>query len=173
MLDNTITFTVFGIPQTKGSAKGFALPDKNRPGKYRTIITNDNPKNKSWAQTVSSMAQQYRTEACPFEGPIRLTLIFRMPIPKSIPKRRPSFMTKKPDVDKMVRSIKDALTGVLYEDDKQVVCLEAHKVYSHEPGVIVRVELIDLNYEGVVSYAYRPYESMPVTKQSPQKELAI
>lgn len=153
MLDNVITFTVFGIPQTKGSTRMWKAPNMKFP-----VITNMNKKNKPWAQTVSAMAQQHRMEGCPFVGPIHLRLIFRMPIPQSIPKRIPSFMTKRPDLDKMVRSVKDALTGVLYKDDSQVVCVEAHKIYGPEPGVIVRVEQIDLNFEGAVSYAYRPYQ---------------
>ncbi len=132
-----IVFRVYGIPQTKGSTKAF-----HRPGMKFPIITNDNPKNKPWAQTVSAMAQSYRTESCPFEGPIRLNLRFSLPIPKSLPKRRPSFMVKKPDLDKMVRSVKDALKGVLYRDDSQVVALVTEKVYDPHPGVRVVVEPI-------------------------------
>jgi len=41
---STITFRVYGIPQTKGSTKVFM-----RPGMRYPIITNDNTKNKSWA----------------------------------------------------------------------------------------------------------------------------
>lgn len=164
-LDGVITFTVYGIPQTKGSTKAFFNKGMKFP-----VITNMNTKNKPWAQTVSAMAQEHRLEGCPYEGPIKLSLIFRMPIPKSLPKRTPSFMVKAPDLDKMVRSIKDSLSGVLYRDDRQVVCVEAHKIYGTEPGVIVRVERIDLNYEGAVSYAYRPSSCAP---SQPQKELAI
>ncbi len=170
MLDNTITFTVFGIPQTKGSAKGFVVPGKNG-GRARAIITNDNTKNKPWAQTVSVAAQQFRPLDGLWSGPVKVTLIFRMPIPKSLPKRKPAFMTKRPDIDKCTRSILDAIKGVIYSDDSQVVGLEVFKVYGLEPGVIVKAEQIDLNYEGVVSYAYRPYESQASTR-SPQKELA-
>lgn len=164
-LDGVITFTVYGIPQTKGSTRMWKAPNMKFP-----VITNMNKKNKPWSQTVSAMAQEHRLEGCPYEGPIKLSLIFRMPIPKSLPKRTPSFMVKAPDLDKMVRSIKDSLSGVLYRDDRQVVCVEAHKIYGTEPGVIVRVERIDLNYEGAVSYAYRPSSCSP---PKPQKELAL
>ena len=54
----TITFRVYGIPKTKGSAKGFAIPNKNKPGHHRVIITNDNPNNKAWAAVVSGEAQR-------------------------------------------------------------------------------------------------------------------
>ncbi len=40
--------------------------------------------------------------------------------------------TKKPDLDKLARALKDALKGVLYHDDAQVVVLLARKVYAAE-----------------------------------------
>ncbi len=150
-----ITFRVFGIPQTKGSAKGFVVPGKNG-GRPRAIITNDNTKNKGWAQTVSAIAQQCRPLDGLWSGPVKVTLIFRMPIPKSLPKRQPAFMTKRPDIDKCTRSILDAIKGVIYSDDSQVVGLAVSKLYGTEPGVNVHVEQIDLHHEGAETYAYRP-----------------
>jgi len=150
----TILFRVYGIPQTKGSAKGFVLPGKNGM-KPRAIITNDNPKNKSWAQTVSAMANMNRVEGCPFEGAIRLELVFLMPIPKSLPKRDPAFMLKKPDLDKMTRSIKDALSGVLYIDDKQVVHTDVKKMYCEAPGVMVRISHLTLADDPDGTYTYQ------------------
>lgn len=35
-----------------------------------------------------------------------------------------------PDIDKLVRAVLDALTGVAYEDDSRVVTLHARKVYA-------------------------------------------
>lgn len=35
-----------------------------------------------------------------------------------------------PDLDKLVRAVLDALTGTLYEDDRQVCHIEAHKGYG-------------------------------------------
>ena len=151
----TIEFRVYGIPQTKGSAKGFAVPNKQKPGKFRTIITNDNKKNKPWAQTVSGEAQRHRVDGCPFEGPIVLEMVFLMPIPKSLPKRAPAFMLKKPDVDKMTRSVKDALSGVLYIDDKQVVHTDVKKMYCEAPGVMVRLRHLTLADDPDGAYTYQ------------------
>ena len=39
--------------------------------------------------------------------------------------------TKKPDIDKLVRLVLDALTGIAYVDDSQVVLLYAEKSYVH------------------------------------------
>ncbi len=142
-----IGLTVYGIPQTKGSAKAF-IPK----GWDRAIITNDNAKNKAWAAVVSAAAQQARQPDCPWDGPIRLTLKFYLPIPKSLSKRDVSYMTKKPDLDKMIRSIKDALKGVLYLDDRQVVGIEAIKLYSPTPGAYIYVRKVTEEFP----YGYIP-----------------
>lgn len=129
-----IAFTVYGIPQTKGSAKAFY-----RPGMRFPVVINDNAKNKGWAATVSGEAQRHRPST-PFTGPVRLMLAFGVQKPKSYPKTKELPATKKPDLDKMIRSVKDALKGVLYRDDSQVVELRATKAYSDTPGVKIEVE---------------------------------
>lgn len=45
----------------------------------------------------------------------------------------------KPDVDKLTRAVLDALTGVVWADDAQVVVLNADKVYSPSPLTYVTV----------------------------------
>ena len=47
--------------------------------------------------------------------------------------------TKKPDLDNVVKAVLDALNGLAWEDDKQVVCLTAYKVFSETPGLIVTI----------------------------------
>lgn len=133
-----ISFRVYGIPQTKGSTKAFV-----RPGMRFPVITNDNEKNKGWAATVSGEAQRHRPASGPFAGPVALVLCFKMKKPKGLPKRRKVWATKKPDLDKMVRSCKDALTGVMYLDDAQVVRLASEKEYDDAPGVVIIVQPLD------------------------------
>lgn len=43
-------------------------------------------------------------------------------------------MTVKPDTDKLIRSTLDALTGVAYDDDSQVVNISACKIYDDDLG---------------------------------------
>jgi len=57
------------------------------------------------------------------------------------PPKKPShpvYKAQKPDVDKLVRSILDSLTGVVYTDDSQVVIVTAYKKY----GAPERVEIV-------------------------------
>ena len=45
---------------------------------------------------------------------------------------------KKPDIDNFSKLILDCLTGILYQDDAQVVDLFCSKRYSENPGVSIR-----------------------------------
>ena len=48
---------------------------------------------------------------------------------------------KRPDLDKLVRAVKDALTKVLWHDDGQVVEILARKFYA-QPGAPVGVSVL-------------------------------
>jgi len=132
-----IEFSARGYPQTKGSTKAFM-----RPGMRYPVITNDNAKNKAWEQVLKLEAQRH-APAQIFDGPVSVMLTFHMVKPKSYPKTRVLQHTKKPDIDKLVRSFNDAMTGVIWRDDSQVVNLSAMKKYSDTPGVDVVILLHD------------------------------
>jgi len=51
----------------------------------------------------------------------------------------PVWPATKPDVDKLERAVLDALTGIVWADDSQVVVLNADKVYSPTPLTYVTV----------------------------------
>lgn len=131
-----ITFTAWGVAAPKGSAKGFAVPIKGQPGKFRAVVTHDNPRTKGWQQVVSEAAGRALDEipfgAGPFHASaaIRVLIAFYLPRPKSLGKKTTVHHTKKPDVDKLVRGVLDGLTGVLFNDDAQVVDLQTRKRYA-------------------------------------------
>lgn len=54
----------------------------------------------------------------------------------------PLWHSKKPDLDKLVRAVQDALTGIIYKDDGQVCRLTANKNYAAHEGV--RIFVTDL-----------------------------
>lgn len=121
-----LSFVVWGVAQPKGSAKAF-IPK----GWNRAVVTSDNPKNKGWQQLVAEACGRARDEAGAslLDGPVRLRVAFYLPRPKSLPKRVEHHI-KKPDLDKLVRSVGDALTGVMWNDDSQVVDLQVRKRYA-------------------------------------------
>jgi len=66
------------------------------------------------------------------------------PIPASISKKKRekmegAFYDKKPDVDNICKIILDALNGIAYDDDKQVVKVAITKLYSAEPRAVVYI----------------------------------
>jgi Holliday junction resolvase RusA-like endonuclease len=133
----TLHFVAHGIPQPKGSAKAF-IPK----GWKRAIVTSDNSKNKGWQQLVAEaagaaigMANDFRL----IDGPAALTVVFYLPRPKAI-KNKIVPHTKKPDLDKLVRSCKDAMTGVVFRDDALVTEITARKCYAR-PGESPRAEI--------------------------------
>lgn len=80
------------------------------------------------------------------EGAVAMWIEFGMPVPKSASKKNKSKMladtihhTKKPDTDNMVKAVTDALNGVAYDDDSQIICISARKRYAAEPHVLVKI----------------------------------
>lgn len=77
---------------------------------------------------------------------LRVTIMAYYPVPKSTSKKKATEMVagyirpaKKPDIDNVVKSILDALNGVAYHDDTQVVAVFAEKYYSDTPRVEVEI----------------------------------
>ena len=77
-------------------------------------------------------------------GPVRLDIVFGMPIPQSWSKKQQDaaaslliLPAKKPDIDNLIKAVMDALNGVAYDDDNQVIELSAKKVYAPEPYVAI------------------------------------
>ncbi len=129
-----LQFKIIGEPVAKGRPRFFRTP------KYVGTYT---PKNtRQWEEFVRHQALKYRPEVL-WEGPIMMTLGFMMPRPKSMPKKV-IYHTKKPDVDNLAKSIKDALQGIIYKTDSQIISLTVSKRYSpREYGVEVKLEHIE------------------------------
>jgi Holliday junction resolvase RusA-like endonuclease len=86
-------------------------------------------------------------EMQPLKTPLKMSLVFSMPIPVSYSKKRTQACldrfekyTKKPDIDNLAKTIMDALNGICYDDDSQIVRLIVDKVYSNEPRVSVVID---------------------------------
>lgn len=81
------------------------------------------------------------------DKPLKAIIDVYMPIPKSFSKKkyeqalngaiRP---TVKPDCDNIAKNINDALNGIAYSDDKQIVSLSVNKFYSEVEMVNVKIE---------------------------------
>lgn len=80
-----------------------------------------------------------------FEGPLALQLVFFRTRPKSLSKRVIWPLTR-PDTENMIKGLADALEGIVYRDDAQLVMLAAVKRFAAHgtgPGVRITVEALD------------------------------
>lgn len=119
---------------------GRPLPQK-RPKVYRrgNFIQAVDPSKKdkeAWLKLAKTCAKMEV-----LDGPLAVTLVFHMPIPKSLKRKIELGMVhcKKPDIDNLIKFTLDALTGVLFFDDSLVAELIAKKIYSERPGTEVHV----------------------------------
>ena len=76
---------------------------------------------------------------------IRFMCEFQMPVPKTtIRKDQLGWLghTKKPDVDKLLRAVLDALTGIVWVDDSQVAFATANKTFAWNgrPGAHIIID---------------------------------
>jgi crossover junction endodeoxyribonuclease RusA len=131
-------------------APGVAVPQGSMKHVGRGIIRHSNANGIALyrAQVAASVAKDIEGLAVslPLEGPLVLDATFIVARPKSAPRKR-VWPDRRPDLDKMLRSLGDALTEAgVWLDDAQVVQIVATKIYvgsvadSHGvPGTAFRV----------------------------------
>jgi crossover junction endodeoxyribonuclease RusA len=129
-----VSFQVRGLPVAQGSSRAFAVNGKAR------IVSTSAPLS-AWRNAIAVAASREMGTDPLLDEPLSVTATFLLPRPASIPKKR-VYPAVKPDLDKLVRALLDALTGVVWRDDSRVVELDISKQYSVTPGVTVTVEAI-------------------------------
>ncbi|MGV0438881.1 RusA family crossover junction endodeoxyribonuclease [Corynebacterium mastitidis] len=95
---------------------------------------------KPWRAAVARIAREYITH--PLDGPVELHVDFHMPRPKAWGRHRDDPMTVRPDLDKLLRAVDDALTGVAFRDDSQVTRIIGHKRrarYEAPTGALITI----------------------------------
>jgi Holliday junction resolvase RusA-like endonuclease len=143
-----VTFTVVGTPEPAGSKRAFPI---KRGGQFtgRVAVTDANPRVKSWQGAVADAAAKAANGVYFEHEPVGLSLVFSMKRPaghygsgRNADKLKPSAParpTVKPDALKLARAIEDALTGVVWRDDSQVVVEAIDKRYGVPEGVQVHL----------------------------------
>jgi len=132
-----IKFTVFGEAVAQG-----------RP-RFTTIAGHakayDPQTSRNYKQIVRDEALKHKPPM-PLQEAINLRVIIYKGIPKSFSQKRHKLASDgslrpvtKPDVDNVVKGIKDALKSVIWRDDSQVVALVAEKYYSDTPRIEIEI----------------------------------
>ena len=132
MVSSYAPFFVSGHPKPKGSW----TPLRTRDGKIKFRHAS----NKTARWCVDAKEQVAILWKGPIlEGPIFVDLLFLLPRQKTVSRPYPTGRYCG-DLDKLARGVLDAMTGVVYVDDSQVVDLPVKKRYTDGiPGVWVTI----------------------------------
>ena len=129
--------------------------DANPVGKQRAryvkrgnfVQTYTPEKTRTYETLIKYAAIEAMGSSEPLETPVSLYLYIRAPIPKSYSKKKVADCLngfdkpiKKPDASNVLKSVEDAMNGVVYRDDCQIVNFHVSKVYSSQSGIDVCVK---------------------------------
>ena len=122
---NSLTFVVYGLPAPQGSKRSMG----------NGVMIESSKAVAPWRQDVKHAALACRPHDWALDCPVAVSIVFRFKRPAShIGKKgllgtAPLHMTSKlkGDLDKLCRSTFDAMSGVVYDDDSQVVSVTATK----------------------------------------------
>lgn len=100
----------------------------------------------TWAEHVATDKRL----AWPIQGAVMLDVVFLRAPPASMSKKKRAAAlagelrpTTKPDLDNLVKAVKDALNGVAYRDDSHIVSIRAAKRYGETPRAIITITALE------------------------------
>jgi len=124
-----------------GPMRGKQRPRATRQGRIYT------PKETVNAEAyIKYLASEAMCTMEPFTGALKATFAIYVEIPKSFTKaKRKAALegiehpTTKPDLDNIVKLLADAMNGIVYKDDKQIVSICVSKKYAEHASAHVYV----------------------------------
>lgn len=136
-----ISFVVYGEPVAKGRPR-FA-----RMGKFVRAYT---PKETEVAENnFRAQSLKYKPET-PLAGPLEISIKVYRSIPRSLSQKRQELAergvirpTTRPDGDNYLKLCCDALNGIYWHDDAQIIDMRVQKFFSERPRIEVRVSTDD------------------------------
>lgn len=139
-----IEFFVPGQPRTKGS------PHIGRKKNGHAFMAPDSKLSSDWQKQVRHEAHIATGGRIPFGDKVAVTVCAEFVLPRpqghygkyGVKESAPKHPASRPDLDKMLRSIKDGMRMVVYSDDGQVVRVNTVKRYADPgegPGVRIAV----------------------------------
>ncbi len=146
-----LRFVVPGKPQPRGSKVSFVPIHPKTKMHYRrpngTIITatkDDNPESEPWMRLAARRAKRIMDGRTLFDGAVALNVRWYFERPKchyrtgkfadQLRADSPVDHIQKPDCDKLKRCLGDALSGVVYVDDYQIVGTPGERKFWGAPA---------------------------------------
>jgi Holliday junction resolvase RusA-like endonuclease len=141
-MTRTITLTIHGVPQAWRRAR---LGYGKRAHHYTDNGTRSAKQSVVWAFIKAAGGANMKKRTF-FLGPVRLWVTAYFPIPKRTPKELRAVMETETvwyphvsDWDNLGKLPSDALNGIAYKDDGQVVDGRVRKYYSPNPRVEIEI----------------------------------
>ena len=113
------------------------------------VTTYDTPKIKTYKKHIEIAVRNEMVSkgVRMSQEPLIITLDFTFAPPKSYPKYKVKEImsgkikfTKNVDVDNLAKAIMDAINGVAYEDDRQVIELNVRKQYGEKDAIHIKIK---------------------------------
>lgn len=155
-----IEFTAYGEAKPAGSKTGFVV--KTKSGKSRAVVVDACKTTKPWQAVVSSSALEAikdcgetpRLSLFDSETSLVVDMRFFIPRPAGHYFKTGKFAGQKksqareypcvrPDVLKLARAVEDAMTGIVYRDDSQIVQEHISKHYGEPARVEVTISTLE------------------------------
>ena len=156
------TITVYGKPVPQGSKQSQVIYQGGKPviknGRVLTVVRNANDDLQNWRNQVAEAVLGEYVQQTPdaggvvpplMQGPVSLRIVFLKPRPKGhygtgrnagkLKESAPEWPTTRPDTLKLARAVEDALTGVIWQDDSQVVAHDMAKRWGERFSTIITI----------------------------------
>jgi Holliday junction resolvase RusA-like endonuclease len=137
----SVAFSLAGEPNGKGRPR-----ISTRNGQVRAYTPE---KTRHYSAALRMAAQAAMEGHDPFAGPVKVIVFAMFSIPASFSgkKRKQAlfeelYPTKKPDIDNIAKHF-DALNGVVWTDDKNVISCHIYKRYNEHPELQIIVEEVN------------------------------
>ena len=138
-MEVVMRFFVQGLPVPKGSTHSFK---HKHTGNIITMASNAKAQ-KGWRERIWWEAKE--RFAAPTAEAVGVNVVFLFNRPKGhfgkkgVRPSAPQYPAVRPDCTKLIRSTEDALTGIAWDDDSQIVTQLGTKRYSQKAGAQITV----------------------------------
>lgn len=151
----SIAFFVLGVPRTKNARKAAIVG-----GHARVVHSKESQKRE---QAFRVVAQQSAPPK-PLEKPLVLSIRYYFPIPKAARWKTQAAKSgcfqkaTNPDLDNLTKLVLDAMQGIFFRDDAQIVSLMATKLYHDVPRTEVQLAEFEDHVESAREWSLKKQE---------------
>lgn len=143
-----IELVIDGFAQAQRAPQGVIVPPLPATMRKRHSVRMYTPAEvRTWQTTARVLAAERMRGQNPLGGALEVIIWVYLAPPSSLSLKKRALAldgtlrpVTRPDCDNYCKSVLDALNGIVWLDDSQIVALHAYKFYGEKPRVVVKVE---------------------------------